>query len=102
MKNKKSNTPKEVVQVVKPVYNNRKYYVFTNWGLVKGLIVDSRIDRETGVPQFKLVIDIDRNNKGVAYNFWYLQNELNKFYATAIITEAFKPLFRGIRNLIKG
>ena len=76
---------------------NDKVYVFTAWGLVKGRIVKERTDKFTGVPQYKVDIDIDKNNKGKDYNFWYTTEQLNKFYFTAGIVELVKPII----NLFK-
>ena len=67
-------------------------YVFTNWGLVLGTVVKVRTDRETGIEQYKVSINIDKNNKDIDYSFWYTaagQMYKNKF--TAIVTELLRP-----------
>lgn len=78
-----------------------KVYVFTSHGLVKGKIVKERIDKFTGIPQYKVNIDIDRYNKDKEYNFWYVNKALNKFYFTAIILELFKPFGWFVSGLFK-
>jgi hypothetical protein len=70
---------------------NDRAYVFTSWGLVKGRIVKQRIDKYTGVPQYKVNIDIDRQNTNKEYNFWYVKEQLHRYYFIAIVTELFKP-----------
>jgi hypothetical protein len=69
-----------------------KAYVFTSRGLVKGVVVKERIDKNTGLPQYKLDIDIDKNNKNKDYNFWYHAGEMYKTKFTAILFELIRPL----------
>jgi hypothetical protein len=80
---------------------NDKVYVFTAWGLCKGRIVKERTDKFTGVPQYKVNIDIDRDNKDKDYNFWYTTGQLNKFYFTASVLEMFKPFGWFVKSLFK-
>lgn len=67
-------------------------YVFTSWGLVKGTIVKDRIDKNSGIPQYKVNIDIDTNNKNKDYNFWYTSNQMSKTRLSAIVSELLRPL----------
>lgn len=66
-------------------------YVFTSWGLVKGTIVKDRIDKNNGIPQYKVNIDIDKNNKNKDYNFWYTSDQMNKTKLSAIVSELLRP-----------
>ena len=47
---------------MKTIEINTKAYVFTSWGLLKGRVINTRIDKYTGAPQYKLDVDIDENN----------------------------------------
>jgi hypothetical protein len=67
-------------------------YAFTNWGIVKGKIVKERIDRNSGIPQYKLNIVVDKNNEDVDYNFWYTTEQLSKTKFTAIMSELVRPM----------
>lgn len=80
----------------------KKIYVFTSWGLCKARIVKERIDKNTGVPQYKVNIDINRENKNKDYGFWYTENEFHKFYVTALVFELFKPFGWWIKSVFKG
>lgn len=92
-KKEKEVINKVVTQALIQSMNYKPAYVFTNWGLCKGVIVSERIDRNTGLPQYKLNIDIDKDNKNKVCNFWYTKNQLHKFYFVAIVKELFKRLF---------
>lgn len=80
----------------------KKIYVFTSWGLVRARVVKERIDKNTGVPQYQVNIDIDRVNKDKVYGFWYTKAQFNKFYFTAIVFELFKPFGWWIKSIFKG
>lgn len=80
----------------------KKCYVFTNWGLVKATIVKERVDNVSGTPQYKVAVDINRENKAKDYGFWFSKKQLNKFYFTAIVAELFKPFGWFVRSLFKG
>lgn len=69
-----------------------KAYIFTNWGLVLGTIVKSRIDKNTGIPQYKFNIVIDKNNTNVEHGFWYCADQMSKTKFTAIIKELVRPV----------
>jgi len=77
-----------------------KAYVFTSWGLVKGVVVKQRAEHGTGFTQHKLDIDINRENKGKAYNFWYMSNQLNKYYFIACVLEIFKPFGWWVKGVL--
>lgn len=66
--------------------------VFTSWGLVRGIIVKERIDKNTGIPQYKVNIDIDKNNKNIDYGFWYTSDQMFKNRFTAIVNETLRPI----------
>lgn len=78
-----------------------KVYVFTNWGLVKAFIIKAREDDSTGKLQYKVVIDIDRESKNRHYGFWFNENQLHRYYFTAIVLELFKPFGWFINSLFK-
>lgn len=69
-----------------------KRYVFTSWGLVKGTIVKDRIDRNSGIPQYKVNIYIDCINPDVDYNFWYTLDQMSKNKLSAIVRELIRPI----------
>lgn len=69
-----------------------KAYVFTSWGLVKGTVVKDRIDKNNGIPQYKVNIDIDVNNKNKDYNFWYTVTQMHKTRFSAMVSELLRPL----------
>lgn len=77
-----------------------KSYVFTNWGLVKGTVVKDRVDRNSGIPQYKVDINIDVNNKNVSYNFWYTSDQMSKTKFTAIVKELIRPIKVKLNNKI--
>jgi hypothetical protein len=52
------------------------FYVFTNWGICKG-VIRKIIVNEYGT-QYKLNIDIDEDNKDKKYGFFYTENQLYK------------------------
>lgn len=68
----------------------KQFYVFTNWGLVKATVVKERTDNKTGLFQYKLKIDIDKNNKGKDYGFWFNTNQLHKSKVKALFSELIK------------
>jgi hypothetical protein len=68
-----------------------KKFVFTSWGLVEGVVTKQRIDRESGIPQYKLDIKIDKNNTKVDYNFWYTADQMFKSKFTAVVSELLRP-----------
>ena len=78
-----------------------KAYIFTSWGLVLGTIVKERIDKYTGVPQYKFDVKIDANNPQVSYSFWYTTDQMGKSKFTAIFKELVRPLKVRINNLKK-
>ena len=47
-----------------------EFYVFTNWGICKGHIVDIKNG------QYKLNIDINDENKNKEHDFYYCENQL--------------------------
>lgn len=53
------------------------FYVFTNWGICKGLII-RKVENEFGI-QYKLNIDIDKDNLNKKYGFFFTENQL--FYS---------------------
>jgi hypothetical protein len=69
-------------------------YIFTSWGLVKGTVVKERIDKFIHIPQYKLDIDIDKNNIGKKYEFWYCEENLHKYRFVAAFKEMVKPLIK--------
>jgi hypothetical protein len=69
-----------------------KAYVFTSWGLVKGTIVKYRTDKYSGILQYKLTIDVDKNNKDIDYNFWYTADQMYKYIFGAIVKELLRPV----------
>ena len=71
----------------------KKFYVFTNWGLVKGTVIKERVDNDHGVPQYKLDIDIDKDNLSKGYGFWFCKDQLHK--------TVFGALFNEIKKYIK-
>lgn len=79
----------------------KKFYVFTNWGLCKAVVVKERTDEKTGVVQYKVKIDVDRETKNRDYGFWFNSKQLNKYYFTAIILEMFKPFGWFVKSLFK-
>lgn len=82
-KNKETRKEKEI---------GARAYIFTNWGLVKGSIVKTRIDKNTGIPQYKFNIDVDKNNTNVEYGFWYCADQMSKTKFTAIFSELLRPV----------
>lgn len=84
---------------MKEVSVGMKAYIFTSWGLVKGVVVKERIDKYTGLPQYKLDIDIDKDNLSKDYRFWYCANQLSKYYFTAAFNELVKPIKQGFKSL---
>jgi len=82
----------------------KKFYVYTNWGLCKGTVVKEKKDEKynTGLTQYKLRIDIDRNNTNKDYGFWFCEGQLHKYYFTAIVLELFKPFSWFVKSIIKG
>jgi hypothetical protein len=95
------NNKKAVVMRISPPFDSKPVYVFTNWGLCRGVITASRIDRDCGIPQYKLSIDVNKDSKGIAYNFWYIKDELHKFYVVALIEELFKPFSQWVKGVFK-
>lgn len=85
---------------MKKVDIGSKAYVFTSWGLVKSVVVEKRINTRTNEPQYKVVIDIDRTNRGRSYNFWYTKDRLNKYYFIASVCELFKPFGWWIKSIL--
>jgi hypothetical protein len=67
----------------------KKVYVFTNWGLVKAKVVEQK--EHLGIMQYKVAVDINRQDKGKNYGFWFCKNQLHKYYFMAIVLELFKP-----------
>jgi hypothetical protein len=79
----------------------KKVYVFTNHGLVKGKVVKERVDKFTGATQYKVDINIDRAHVGVEYNYWFVSEQLRRFYFTAIVRELFKPFGWFVKKTLK-
>lgn len=79
---------------MKTIEINTKAYVFTSWGLLRGRVINTRIDKYTGAPQYKLDVDIDENNLNKKNAFWYTADQLYKFYIIACTKEFFKPVVR--------
>jgi hypothetical protein len=77
----------EVITEVKPETKlSNHYYIFTSWGLVRGTVVKERIDKYTGVKQYKFIIDIDKSNKGKDYDFWYTEDQMYNYKYKAILS----------------
>lgn len=66
-------------------------YVCTSWGINKGIVVKIRTDKYTGLDQYKLDIDIDKNNKNIEYGFWYTADVMKVSKFKAIISEIVRP-----------
>lgn len=81
----------------------KKFYVFTNWGLSKGTVVKEKKDEKynTGLTQYKLRIDIDRNNRNKDYGFWFCDNQLHKFYFFAIVGQLYKMIVWDLSKIFK-
>lgn len=67
-------------------------YIFTNWGLVLGTIVKTRIDKNTGIPQYKFDICIDKINTNVEHGFWYCADQMSRTKFTAVMHELIRPI----------
>lgn len=80
---------------------DKKFYVFTNWGLCKGRVIGERLDKKTGLVQYKVNVDVNRKNKDKSYGFWFFRKQLNKYYFTAIVFELFKPFGWFVKSLFK-
>lgn len=81
---------------------NDTVYVFTNWGLVKAIVVKERVDKETGVLKYKVDVNDRYNSIFKEHGFWYTREQLNRFYFTGVIFELFKPINWFVKNIFKG
>lgn len=82
-------TEKEFWKEIK-IMIGRKFYVFTNWGLVSAVVVKERVDNKTGLNQYKVKIDIDKDNTNKDYGFWFNSNQLHESKVKALFKELIK------------
>jgi len=79
----------------------KKCFVFTNWGLCKAVVVKERVDNGTGETQYKVRIDIDRNNRNRDYGFWFCKDQLHKYYFPPLNGQLFKMIVWSLSNVFK-
>jgi hypothetical protein len=63
----------------KQIELGNEFYVFTNWGICKGRVVDITSDG-----QYRLNIDINDDNLNKEHDFYYCENQLYYYYMDAL------------------
>ena len=82
---------------MKKINKGDKFYVFTSWGLVKGTVIKYNHNKVIqNLCQYKLNIDISKDNLNKPYGFWYNEERLYKYYGVALVKELYRHLFKFI------